>query len=70
MASIRVQGYSGNYTGMYGQGSYVSVPTGYGYYITNYVNESFKRTVNIKLQLMPATHSPTWIHGLWSPDSI
>lgn len=68
--AVRVQGASGNYTGMNGQGSYVSVPTGSGYYITNYVNETFKRTVKIRLQLSPTTHSAAYIHGLWSPDSI
>ncbi len=75
-ASVRVAGYSGNYTKMYGNGSYVDVPLGKGYKITNYVAESFPsdyrngRYKMIYLQLMPVTHSPATLHGWWSPDSI
>ncbi len=74
--SVRVSGYSGNYTGMNGSGSYVSVPLGKGYKIANYVAESFPsdyRRGNYKmiyLQLSPETHSSTTLHGWWSPDSI
>ena len=76
LVSIRVEGYTGNYTGMYGSGSYVAVPLGQGYKITNYVAESFRDDYNrgnykyIRLQLMPRTHSPARLHGVWSADSI
>lgn len=66
-ASIRVAGYSGNFTW---SGNYVSVPTGTGYYITNRVRETFNKDVMIRLGLSPATHTSTTIHGVWSPDSI
>lgn len=76
-ASVRVVGMEGkNYTGMNGNGSYVSVPLGQGYKITNYVAESFPtdyrngKYKNIYLGLSPATHSSTTIYGWWSPDSI
>lgn len=76
VVSIRVSGYSGNYTGMNGSGGYVSVPLGQGYKITNYVAESFWRDYaagyykDIYLGLSPGTHSYTTLHGAWSPDSI
>lgn len=74
--SVRVVGYSGNYTGMNGSGSYVKAPLGTGYKITNYVAESFPadykngRYKTIYLQLSPETHNPTTLYGWWSPDSI
>ena len=75
--AIRVEGYPGkNYTGKNGNGSYVDVPLGKGYKITNYVAESFptsyknKNYKMIYLNLSPLTHSPTTMYGWWSPDSI
>lgn len=73
---IHVAGHNGSYTAMYGRGTYVSVPMGQGYKITNYVVESFPNDYkmgnykNISLFLMPVVHTPAYIHGLWSPDSI
>lgn len=76
LVAIHVVGYEGNYTGMHGNGNYVGVPLGVGYKITNYVAESFRldyengRYKNIALRMSPNTHSPCYIHGVWSPDSI
>lgn len=72
---IGVVGYSGNYTGMNGGGSFVSVPLGRGYKITNYVAESFPndynngRYHNIYLRLRSSSGGRA-LHGVWSPDSI
>ena len=70
--AVKVVGYIGNYTAMYGQGSFVPVPKGQGYMITNYVAESFPNFngKDIYLELLPSVHYSTWIYGLWSPDSI
>lgn len=77
--SVRVQGYNGIYSGangMYGGGSYLSAPTGQGFYIVNMVAESFPSAYaagnykNITLTLSPNTHSACTLYGVWSPDSI
>ncbi|SDG57525.1 DUF2712 domain-containing protein [Marvinbryantia formatexigens] len=78
-AAVLVSGYNGIYSGsngMYGKGSYVGVPTGQGFYIINYVAESFKSDYNkgnykyIRLALCPTTHNQCSLYGVWSPDSI
>lgn len=79
LVSVRVQGQNGIYSGtsgMDGNGSYVAAPTGQGFYIINYVAESFpaeyasRNYKYITLALTPSTHRPCYLHGVWSPDSI
>lgn len=74
MVAVQVKGdiygiYSGK-TGMNGKGSYVMATTGKGYYIVNYVWETFRTKKYIRLALSPTVHSPVVMHGWWSPDSI
>lgn len=74
LVAVQVKGdtygiYSGK-TGMNGKGSYVTATTGKGYYIVNYVWETFKTTKSIRLALCPTVHHRIVMHGWWSPDSI
>lgn len=50
-------------------GGYYAANMGVGTYLPSYVYENYGRSM-CYLKLSPATHSPTTVYGVWSPDSI
>lgn len=63
-----VGAYIGVYYGYTSYGPHYSVGVGEERYLINYIKEN---GLNIcRLRITPSTHSPIYIYGRWSPDSV